>query len=38
MSVSKESHEVKICSVNNLNSDNNTMLLFGIREHWLARK
>ena len=37
MSVSEKSHEVKVCSVSHFDSDGN-MLLFGMREHWLAKK
>ena len=37
MSGSDKSLEVKLCSVSNFNSDGN-MLLFGMREHWLAKK
>ena len=37
MSGSGKSLEVKLCSVSNFNSDGN-MLLFGMSEHWLAKK
>lgn len=37
MSVSETSPDVETCSVSNSNSDVDT-LLFGIREHWLAKK
>ena len=37
MPVSEKSQEVKVCSKSNFNSDGN-MLLFGMREHWLAKK
>ena len=37
MSDSEKSQEVKVCSVSNFYSDGN-MLLFGMREHRLAKK
>ena len=37
MSDLEKSQKVKVCSVSNFNSDGN-VLLFGMREHWLAKK
>ena len=37
MSDSEKSQEVKVCSIRNFNSDSYA-LLFGMREHWLAKK